>query len=154
MDRGWDAIVALRGQRGAAKVGVVGTKALAHHGKEALTNAELALVHEFGVEGRIPERSFIRQSFDTNRIRYIEILKKLARAVLDRKITLRQALEVLGFAAASDTRNLIRTSIPPPNSPFTIEKKGSSTTLVDTGQLINSVTHLVQMGDEGEHASV
>lgn len=38
----------------------------------------------------------------------------------------------------------IRSNMPPPNAPATIEKKGSSSTLIDTGELMNSVDSQVQ----------
>jgi len=148
-DRGWAALVKLRGQRGAAKAGIVGTKASEIREGEELTNAELGLVHEFGsADGRTPMRSFLRESFDVNREKYVEHAKRLAIAIYEGKIFIRDALEVLGMEAASDMQALIRTSIPPPDAPATVRRKGSSTTLIDSAQLIGSISSAVDMGSK------
>jgi hypothetical protein len=136
------------------KAGIIGAKGEAEHKGEgedaALTNAELALIHEFGLG--VPERSFLRAAFDKNHPKYLEHLQKLVRAVYGGKMTIERALGLVSQEAASDMRNLIRTGagVPPPNSPATIARKGSSRPLVDTGQLINSITGAVVRGGAGE----
>jgi hypothetical protein len=40
----------------------------------------------------------------------------------------------------------IANGIAPPNSPYTIARKGSSKPLIDTGQLRNSITYQVEIG--------
>ncbi len=45
----------------------------------------------------------------------------------------------------------ILSSVPPENAPSTIARKGSSITLIDTGEMLNSVTHrLMESGNEFE----
>lgn len=39
----------------------------------------------------------------------------------------------------------IRSHIPPPLKPETVRRKGSSTPLIDTGQLIGSITHQIRV---------
>jgi hypothetical protein len=154
-DKGWrelQAVLAkLENRTAYAKAGVIGAKAQAGQhptpqGKN-LSNVDLAVTHEFGVPGRIPQRSFIRRAFDANRDRYIEMMTKLAQAIYDRKTSVRQALGLMGLQAASDIRNIVRqgAGIPPPNSPATIERKGSSRPLIDTAQMIGAVSHAVDL---------
>jgi hypothetical protein len=116
-----------------------------------LSNVDLAMVHEFGTD-RVPQRSFIRTSFDANQAKYIERMRLLVQAIYDRKLNIRTALGLLSTEVASDIRNLVRegSGIPPPNAPATIAAKGSSHTLMDTGQLVGAISHQVVMGSGGE----
>lgn len=147
-DKGFAALLKLAGKRGAAKVGVVGRAAEAEHkvgpGEEPITNAELALIHEFG-EGRAPERSFLRASFDANREKYLARMRQYVGEVYDGRMVFSTALGRLGLEAASDTREFIRAGIAPANTPSTIAAKGSSKPLIDSSQLINAITHQVDL---------
>ena len=40
-------------------------------------------------------------------------------------------------------------NVPPPNAESTIKKKGSSKTLVDTGEMVGHVTHRIAEGESG-----
>ena len=155
-DRGW---VKLKAELSRAaggmsgKAGIIGTKAAEEHPSadgQPLTNAEMALIHEFGLG--VPERSFLRAAFDKNHPKYLERLNVLTQAIFEGKFTIQQALGLLSLEAASDMRNLIRdgAGVPPPNAPATIARKGSSRPLVDTGQLINSISHAVERGTPKE----
>lgn len=158
-DKGLATLIrSLKGQpRLFGKAGVIGETASAHHGGAkndaggTLTNADLALVHEFGSPAAgIPERSFIRAAFDANREKYLEDLRKMVQAIYDRKMTLEQALGLLSAEAASDIRELIRAGegIPPPDAPATVAHKGSSRPLVDSGQLLGAISHAVTSADD------
>lgn len=153
-DRGWAALkrdLAKAGGDGIyGKAGIIGAKGGAEHaakdGEEPLTNAELALIHEFGIG--VPERSFLRAAFDQNQPKYIENLQKLVVAIYDGKIGIVRALGLLSQQAASDIRNFIRDDANglTPNSPITIARKGSSKPLIDTAQLINAISGAVEQG--------
>lgn len=150
-DRGYKALVrSLRSSGGTivGKAGIIGVKAAAEHatdGPEPLTNAELALIHEFGIG--VPERSFIRAAFDKNHPKYDENMVKLVRAIYDGKITIERAVGLLGMQIASDIRNYIRDSGELlPNAPSTIARKGSSKPLIDSAQLVNSISSAVVKG--------
>jgi hypothetical protein len=147
-DRGWEKLKRALLKDGPSvfgKAGIIGDAAAAsrggHDGK--VTNADLALIHEFGLG--VPERSFIRAAFDANRPKYLELLQRFAAAVYDGKMTVERALDLLAQEAASDMRNLIRAGegIPPPNSPETIAEKGSSRPLVDSAQMLGSIAGAV-----------
>ncbi len=125
------------------KAGVLGDSG-SHEG--GLTNVELALIHELGTRnGHIPERSFIRSSFDKNKAEYLETLKKLFKGVYENKMDVPRALGLMGVKMAADIKKGITkgAGIPPPNAPSTIAAKGSSRPLDDTGRLVNSISHAV-----------
>ena len=143
-DKGWKALVqslsVLKHGDSYARAGVIGKQAEAAH-EGGLTNGELALIHEFGTaDGRIPSRSFMRAPFDANKSRYIEMLRKLLKAVYEGKATVPQVLGIVAMKMASDQQAAIRAGIPPPLKLKTIARKGSSKPLIDTGQLIRSIT--------------
>jgi hypothetical protein len=151
IDRGWGALKktleVIKASNGGAivQVGFVGAAAdQVHAGAQGLTNAELGTVHEFGSPAAgIPERSFLRSTFDEGRGEYKELSRKLLRAVIERRISVATALKVLGLKVESDVRARIRAGIPPPNSPATVAAKGSSTPLIDTGQMLNAISSQV-----------
>lgn len=140
-DLGWNKIVkAIRASAGGTvlDVGVFDT-GQPRQGAQA-TNAEIALVHEFGSPAAgIPERSFLRSTIDAHRARYTAAIKKIAAQVLKGKDTY-TAMNLLGMSAAADVKRTIQQGVAPPLQPETIARKGSSKPLIDTGQLITSVT--------------
>lgn len=175
----WDAlrrtVENLKTHEGAfVKVGVVGAKAGEQHPEDdaaeaptgkALTNGELARIHEFGVPGKIPARPFILGTFSLLRAKYLGLLKtKILPGIYLAKITAAQGLKIMGTIMAKDIRNRIvdGAGIPPPNAPATIaakrrrgrwNKKGKAASaeprpLVDTGRLRNSISYAVVLGGE------
>ncbi len=163
VDKGWAKIVKMARQikqrKNYAKAGVLGNDgAVEVKGKpptpgrsgEGVSNIELAAIHEFGAPGAgIPERSFIRSSFEAHRPEYIALLAKLLPKVIENKMQLNQALGLVGARMAADMKNGITTGagIPPPLEDATVAAKGSSRPLVDTGQLVNSITWAVAKGE-------
>jgi hypothetical protein len=113
------------------------------HG-EGITIAEIAAFHEFGTAS-IPERSFIRAGIDENRDRIRDLQRRLAKLVIANRTRMppRRALELLGAKIATLIRERIRASIDPPLADSTVDRKGSSTPLIDTGQLIQSIAFKV-----------
>ncbi len=185
VDKGWKSILGtarrLSAEKGAhAKAGYIGTKALEEHpGEEGerLTNVQLGAIQEFGVPGRIPERSHIRSAFDLHRREYFRELRALVGTWFDRKgkMPLLQALGLMGLKMASDMKSRILegAGIPPPNAPSTIArklKKGKwkgrtaeetaglvaagkgPRPLIDSGRLVGAISHAVEKG-QGERGS-
>lgn len=108
-----------------------------------------ASVHEFGSPTRnIPQRSFLRSTIDEMRSKYIAEASKLASRLLAPTVSRAQVLRGLvrlGMMAVSDVRRKIRSRIPPPLKKATIDAKGSSVPLIDTGRLIQAITHKVTL---------
>lgn len=121
--------------------------------KGSITLLEIAAIHEFGSPAaNIPERSFIRASFaeGSEGAEEMGILsERIAKTLVTTdRITIQQGLDMLGMRAVTIMRDRIINHIPPPNAPATIEKKGSSTPLIDTSQLINSLTYEIRRRED------
>ena len=120
------------------------------HGE--LTIAELAAVHEFGAPSvGIPERSFIRGTFNSpeGQEEITKFTTELADQIIKNEVAPRQALQMLGAKGAAMVRAKIRSHVPPPLKQATIDRKGSSTPLVDTGHLINAVSWETVESEDG-----
>lgn len=153
-DRGWKEIervlTTLKQRKSFVKAGVLGD------GKprdDGLSNVDLAMIHEFGApKAGIPERSFIRSSFDMGRASYVSMLAKLLRQVYEGRKSIEQALGVVGLQMATDMKAAITAGagIPPPLKEATIKAKGSSRPLVDSGQLLGSISWQVSLSGGGE----
>lgn len=110
-------------------------------GSGPLSLVEVAAVHEFGAPAAgIPQRSFVRATVDTHRAEIEALQTRLLPKVLAGEMEEQAALDLLGAKVASMMQNTIVASVPPPLKPETVARKGSSTPLVDTGQLRSSIT--------------
>lgn len=104
---------------------------------------QLAAIHEFGAPKRnIPERSFIRATYDENKTKIEQIQEVEARRIISGESTVQESLSRIGEWLVMKTRKKIENHIPPPLSPATIAAKQGNTPLYDTGQLIQSITHV------------
>lgn len=137
-DRGWKKLITeLKKANDASRavVGIFGEDAVKDHG--GVPNIDIAEKNEFGVG--VPERSFIRATVDQKEKEIQGQMKASFLSVIDKKSTFKQALEQIGLYVEGQIKKRIAGGIPPPNAPSTIAKKGSSTPLIDTGQLRASV---------------
>jgi hypothetical protein len=99
-----------------------------------------AVWNEFGTSNGLPERPFMRNAIEDNKGAYRAQMAADARQVVLGKATLETALNRLGLKAQGDIQASIASNTPPPLKPQTIRRKGSSRTLIDTGQMRQSVT--------------
>lgn len=102
----------------------------------------IATVHEFGYpELNIPERSFIRAYFEKNESK----IYKEGEALLEQVILNLANPDVfwnsLGEYLVGEVQEYIRSMKSPGLKPQTIERKGSSGLLVDTGRLLGSIDY-------------
>lgn len=104
-------------------VGIVGTA-----DSEVL---EIARSHEYGVPGKLPERSFIRKSFDEDKDKLGEIVEKQVRKVLGGQTSAEAAANAIGAQAAQLVQNFIDDNRVKPQSDFS--RKRIHTTLYETG---------------------
>ena len=120
------------------------------------SNAMIGAVHEFGTS-RIPERSFLRATVDTDKT-VITFAQQQAAKVAQGQETAAKAGERIGIMTADRVKRRIRSHIPPPLSPKTVERKlakgshggglaskagDAAAPLIDSGQLINSINYEV-----------
>lgn len=101
-------------------------------------------VHEFGEPDLgIPERSFLRAAMADNADYILSLARDLAQAVTSGKRSPTFALETLGTEAAALVQDTIRELQDPPLKAATARRKGSTNPLIDSGHLIQSITHEV-----------
>lgn len=104
--------------------------------------ALVAAVHEYGVpEKGIPERSFIRTALQKNLARYKALNRANLAKVVAGKLSVEQALGQLGMMAKADIQDNIRSGTFAPLKQATIDSKGSSKPLIDTGNLRQSINY-------------
>ncbi len=120
-----------------------------------LTNVEIAAIHEFGApEANIPERSFIRSTFEANKPKYAGMVKKLLPQVVEGKRDVRWMFDVIGQQIVADINRKVRVEgVPPPLKPETIARKGSSRALLDTGRMLASLTYLTVVANDKQAAT-
>lgn len=92
----------------------------------------------------IPERSFMRSSFDENIGRIQSDMDQQAGMVMAGRKDIRAALATVGEKHQARIKAKIRSNIPPENSESTKKRKKSSRTLIDTGAMLNSVHYVVR----------
>lgn len=92
---------------------------------------------------KIPERSFIRSSYDENKSSFSKF-EDLLGAVLDGKLEVGEFYKIVGAACVDMIKNYIRDGIKPELSVLTKEnKKPKTKPLIDSGRLINSIDYEV-----------
>lgn len=106
--------------------------------------AYVATIHEFGTsDGHVPSRPFMRPAVADNGPEWMEQLGAGARAALQGSTSPSAVLEVVAAKAAGDVAKKIAAVTSPTLAPATVRRKGSTKPLVDTGQMIQSVTYRV-----------
>lgn len=142
------------GPKASVTVGVFGEKGDEPSGEGSLTVAEIAAIHEFGLGG-MPERSFIRSYFDAELPKIQGALLALIRAKLSHSVktgtpvTAKDQKEILDkiglYMVGRIQQRIAAGEIVPELAQSTIDRKGSSTPLIDTGQLRSSISHEVEL---------
>jgi hypothetical protein len=113
--------------------------------EDEIGSAGILAVHEFGAPNLgIPERSVVRRAIRENIGKYRKLNEQNLRKVVRGDMSVAQALGILGAVAAGDVQLTIRNADLAPLKPETIRRKGSSKPLIDTGQVIQSITFEVR----------
>lgn len=110
------------------------------------------LAYEYGVHLKrdtkvikIPERSFVRSSYDSKKGEIGDKGEDLIRKVIDGGLSARAFYEFLGQTCADTIRDYMVNEVnSPANSEMTIKAKRSSNPLVDHGQLAAAITYEVR----------
>lgn len=130
-------------------IGVLGAKGAEQHkdSPPGTTVAEVAQWNHFGT-GTIPARPFLTIALARHGDALRKLQARIARGLLQGKIEIDQALGLLGEAAVGYAKQTIADGVEPANAASTIAAKGSSTPLIDKGQLRGSITHEVRSVDD------
>ncbi len=121
---------------------------------DRLTLLDLAAIHELGL-GNVPERSFLRAYVDEQGERLRAMLAALMTAEIARTVQSgapiddgkrRAILTKLGLRMVAEIQARMSAGIAPDLQPATVQRKGSSTPLIDTGQLRSGITFQVDLG--------
>lgn len=123
-------------------VGILGSKAAETHEGSAMTIAQIAEIHELGLG--VPERSFLRAWVEANEQQIENDMRAATKKILLGKLTADQAAKILGARFAAGVQAFISSGrVQPPLEQSTIDRKGSSIPLIDTGQLRSAITFAV-----------
>jgi len=109
--------------------------------KDGQSIAAIAAYNEFGTD-RIPERSFMRSTFDEQHSKIKGIINKQYSLILKGHKTVKGSLGLIGEYMEGRIKKKITDLKTPPNAPITIARKGSSNPLIDTGRMRASVRHI------------
>lgn len=105
---------------------------------DGLTLVEVAEIHEFGL-GNAPARSFVGAFADEIEDQAAADLRKLATAVVEGKVAAARGMDQLAARYGGLCQARISAGIPPELAEVTVQRKGSSVPLIDTGQLRASI---------------
>lgn len=122
-----------------------------HKKGDPITVLGIATVHEFGLAidlGRdgsivIPERSYLRSTFDNEKSNIINKCDKLLEKVISLELSVDVFFQVIGEYMVGLVQTTLTDLRDPPLSQSTIDQKGSSNPLIDTGRLRDSITYKV-----------
>ena len=88
----------------------------------------------------IPERAFLRGGYDAHKDAVAKKAEMILADVATGKTTSRGLHQAVGLALSSKIKEYARNLDSPPNRPITVENKGSSNPLVDSGDMIGGIT--------------
>lgn len=121
------------------------TRAMSKNGRiqqQGMNVAQYAAANEFGT-ATIPQRSFMRSTFDEKQRNIVQVINNQIGLFIDGKVNSDQVYNRIGIAVADLIRQKIAQIQTPPNSPVTIAIKKSSKPLIDFGQMVASIRHIV-----------
>ncbi len=153
-DKGWNRLQELAKRLAAndvhVRVGVLDDGRAGSEDRDGITTGQLAVAMEFGTQNA-PARSWIGRTFDQKRGEVQADMQRLLGHLVDGKITVDKALNVLGAKYSAAVKNTVTQGeqIQPPNAPSTLARKLAKTregaangvrTLIDTGRMVGAVT--------------
>lgn len=119
-------------------------------GKDVLVTSdkgEITVMFILKESVNIPERSFLRSSFDEKNDEWYEFLRERIDRIIDGDMTAERLFEQLGAKIASDIQKKMTDVRSPKNAGLTAENKKSDNPLMDTGELRRRVTWKVVRDD-------
>lgn len=98
---------------------------------------------KFGISGPIPPRPFIPIAMFKGRMEIRAHLRADAAKIVRGEMDMAAALPRLGLLGSGLIHKTVSAGVGPPNSPMTVELKGSSKPLIDNRRLIGAFTWAV-----------
>lgn len=92
----------------------------------------------------IPERAFLRNGYDEYKDEVIKAAEAVLGDVIGGTMSESQLFELVGLLLKSKIQDYARDLNSPPNHPYTVDRKGSSNPLVDTGDMIGAISYKVE----------
>jgi hypothetical protein len=113
-------------------------------GRRAAKKATIEPIYALRDSVTIPERSYMRASFDMGKAKLQVWAKEAVSGILQDGVSAAQALETLGDQAQQLPREYIdKGHVRPSKGPLQSELSTQFTTLFDQGRLVGSITHKV-----------
>ena len=92
----------------------------------------------------IPERAFLRNGYDECKDDVIDKAEKVLGDVIGGTMSTDQLFELIGLLMKSRIQDYARDLDSPPLHPYTVDRKGSSNPLVDSGDMIGAISYKVE----------
>lgn len=89
---------------------------------------------------KIPERSFLRSGHDECVDEILNMTEKAISQVISGKMGSHKLIDWVGEQMATHIKEYAASLSTPPNHPYTVDQKGSSNPLNDTGGMINGIS--------------
>lgn len=110
--------------------------------EDGVDMVDIALFNELGTV-HSPSRPFLRDSLNNNKDKISQFMQSAAKGIANGK-SAEDVLKKIGTFQKGLIQKEITSGNFVPNSPATIKKKGSSTPLIDTGKMRQSVNFVVR----------
>ncbi len=123
------------------KIGFPNESAKTHSTKDGATAVFKAVVNNFGLG--VPRRPFMNVAFAKNKAEYRKVIANGFKKI--ETLNVEKLIGKLGVKGQGDVQRAIVELRTPANSEKTIEAKGSSNPLIDTGHMRQSVTFYAEV---------
>lgn len=114
--------------------------------ESGVTVVEVGLWNEFGTKNT-PERAWMRSTIDENAGKLNALRDDLLGKIHEGNMTVKKALEIMGFRIQTLLQNKIKSNMSPANSPETLKHKSEigveQRTLMESKLMLRSVTYKV-----------
>lgn len=132
-------------QENIIKIGLPEKVGKTEHSDSGLTVAQVGASHEYGVpEKGIPKRSFLREPIINEQKKINKFIKNKFSQVAGNSMTATTALNQIGLLGQNISKESFRNNDWEALKSSTIKSKGSSSPLIDSGQLNQSITYIVE----------
>lgn len=93
---------------------------------------------------KIPERAFLRNGYDEKKDEVVSKSEKVLGDVVGGTMSADVFLQMVGLMLSTEIKTYARNLNSPANHPYTVERKGSSNPLVDSGSMIGAIDYKVE----------